>query len=274
MGAGVAKALGTHRAALLKPRDCSRRKDHRRDSGLRDHARECRNDSDDRRGRRRSALRNFRVTTCSGSSAKCPRRSSSSSTSIILPARSAAANDNARSVSEKRWRATPGRPKPTLSSRVGLLQRLSLLRRLSLRKSRGCQGQNSPGDSDSKADRGRGESGACWLTAAEKAKPVTAAYKENWNAIFAETAKEGQAMIGAARRTNYASGGSFNARSTSPVARSEPVLPRDVGLHQERRAAVEFLVLLMAAAELRADEVPDHPHQRDARLGVGGSRRM
>src|ERR1700716_1116790 len=36
----------------------------------------------------------------------------------------------------------------------------------------------------------------------------------------------------------------------------------DVLLHQERRPAVELLVLLMPAAELRTDEVPGKPHQR------------
>src|SRR5262249_27493414 len=43
-------------------------------------------------------------------------------------------------------------------------------------------------------------------------------------------------------------------------------------LHQERSAAIELFVLLVTAAEFRADEIPGKPHQRDPGLGIGGSR--
>ena len=42
----------------------------------------------------------------------------------------------------------------------------------------------------------------------------------------------------------------------------EIVVAVDVLLHQERDAAVELLVLLVAAAELGAEEIPGEPHQR------------
>src|ERR1700733_15791338 len=40
-------------------------------------------------------------------------------------------------------------------------------------------------------------------------------------------------------------------------------------LRHERRPAVEFLVLRVAAAEFGAEEIPNQPHQFDARPGVG-----
>src|SRR4051794_19421896 len=44
----------------------------------------------------------------------------------------------------------------------------------------------------------------------------------------------------------------------------EIVVPEHVHLLQERGAGIELLVLLVAVAELRADEVPREPHERDA----------
>src|SRR3954468_5338338 len=44
----------------------------------------------------------------------------------------------------------------------------------------------------------------------------------------------------------------------------EVVVAKHVLLHQERGAAVELLVLLVACAEFAADEVPGEPHQRHA----------
>src|SRR4051812_22796585 len=44
----------------------------------------------------------------------------------------------------------------------------------------------------------------------------------------------------------------------------EVVVAEHVHLHDKRRAAVELLVLLVAAAELGADEIPGEPHERDA----------
>src|SRR5437773_6535861 len=52
----------------------------------------------------------------------------------------------------------------------------------------------------------------------------------------------------------------------------EIIVAIDVLLHHERGAAVELLVLLVAAAEFRADEVPSEPHQRHLGFRVGGRR--
>src|SRR5262249_14548192 len=49
----------------------------------------------------------------------------------------------------------------------------------------------------------------------------------------------------------------------------EIVVAVDVLLHHERSAAIEFLVLLMPATELGADEVPGKSHQRDPGFRVG-----
>jgi hypothetical protein len=46
----------------------------------------------------------------------------------------------------------------------------------------------------------------------------------------------------------------------------------DVLLHDRRRAAVELFVLLVAAAEFGAEEVPQQPHQRGPRPRVHGAR--
>src|ERR1700733_12704858 len=40
-------------------------------------------------------------------------------------------------------------------------------------------------------------------------------------------------------------------------------------LRHERRPAIEFFVLRVAAAEFGAEEIPNKPHQLDARPGVG-----
>src|SRR4051812_11930653 len=48
----------------------------------------------------------------------------------------------------------------------------------------------------------------------------------------------------------------------------EIVVAEHVHLHEEGGAAVELLVLLVAVAELRADEVPREPHERDALPGA------
>src|SRR5262249_61930710 len=43
-------------------------------------------------------------------------------------------------------------------------------------------------------------------------------------------------------------------------------------LPKNRSPAIELFVLLVTAAEFRADEIPGKPHQRDPGLGIGGSR--
>src|SRR3954470_1114832 len=50
----------------------------------------------------------------------------------------------------------------------------------------------------------------------------------------------------------------------------EIVVAEHVHLHQERGAAVELLVLLVAVAELRANEIPRKAHQCDALARADG----
>src|SRR5262249_61167510 len=48
--------------------------------------------------------------------------------------------------------------------------------------------------------------------------------------------------------------------------------PQNILLSPNSRPAVEFFILLVAAAEFRTEKIPDEPHQFDAGLCIGRAR--